>query len=169
MPMARELHAQGAASPVTRPAKAGDGAAIAACLRPEDAEELRAATGREDLGVLLEQYIREGGYSYVVCDEEGPFLLGGATLPLYETSHGLATCLWLVAATRYRRHARWIIRNTKPWIRAVLNHNGCVGHNFVDSRNTVHIRWLQWAGATFTGKVITQADPSVPFLEFFYV
>lgn len=39
-------------------------------------------------------------------------------------------------------------------------------HNFIDARNTVHMRWLRWLGFTFIALDETHGPFGLPFYEF---
>ena len=142
-----------------RLAKPGDGFSLAPRLRPADLAELRASMGPQPAAVLLELSIP--GNTYVAVDEhDAPQVFFGAGDP--ECG---AVAIYMVAAVGIERHAKQILQDAPHWIDVILQGN--TGHNYVDSRNTLHIRWLKRLGAVFTGAHRTFADPEVPFLKFY--
>lgn len=162
--MARTIHASSAAL-LVRPALRGDGYSVASRLRVEDRNEIQASRGVIDVGGLLESAIASEELANVAVDSTGaPMILAGASVyPSTDTAS-----LWLVACEGIEPYSRWIARQSRPWIAAILTALGVsFGHNYVDERNALHIRWLKWCGAEFTGVTQKRADPNTNFLEFY--
>jgi hypothetical protein len=138
------------------PATRQDAIDLAPRLRPEDNAEVLAASGLEpEAGLLhcfdnsIECYaiVTETGEVaglFGVCKQGMVWLLGSEEL--------------VQRKTRFLRWSRQIVQRLK------LRH----GHlwNFVDERNSVHHRWIQWCGFRFTGQAINLKDPNVKFLHF---
>jgi hypothetical protein len=78
-----------------------------------------------------------------------------------------ARVIWMVATERLRERPLQFIREARETLgRWAVSARGPLW-NFVDSRNALHIRWLKWMGAVFSGNKAHFHDPTVLFLEFF--
>jgi hypothetical protein len=128
-------------------------------LRDEDRQELLSASGL-DPAIALTLCLTASEVAWAALDPQGrPIVLFGASSP----SPGLGSP-WMVASRHIAAQAAAVARDTRP-ITEALNDRYPVLTNAVDSRNRLHIRWLQWAGFAFTGTSITAAD-GTPFREF---
>lgn len=57
--------------------------------------------------------------------------------------------VWMLGTPLIEQHARLFLRESRTWFDAK-----CSKHrlwNYVDERNTKHVRWLRWLGVTFLG------------------
>lgn len=128
-------------------------------LRPEDAREVRSSTGR-DPAVALCQSIGISAHAGVALDELDRviFLYGVARV-----AEGIGAP-WMVASTYLPEFGREIARRTWFWVDR-FNAAYPLLTNRADLRNSVHLRWLRWAGFQF-GQVVPAQDGS-PFIEFF--
>lgn len=164
--MARKLQPSSAPSLIVRPANQQDVDALSARLRPADRAELLASVGFDDPALLLSYGLQVAAVCMVAETPDGhPMVLFGVTLP--ETPDWPFATYFMVAAEGVERYSRQIVREAHHWVAAMQRATGNLpGHNAVDCRNTLHIRWLRWLGAAFTGRVFKRADPSTDFLEF---
>jgi hypothetical protein len=126
---------------------------LASRLRSADLRELAALTDITPLDALLLSL--RSGPSWTCADDAGkPFALygqgGGAP--------------WMLASDGLEDHWRWFLRNTK---RIVADMQGDIPviANAVDARNTVHIRWIQWAGFTLSDPI--NSPSGLPFIPFY--
>ena len=73
--------------------------------------------------------------------------------------------IWLLASDDLPQ-IRWkFLKETRPWVQYFLTKYPRLT-NMVDARNEAHIKWIKWAGFTFTDR--TDVLPSgVTFLEFY--
>jgi hypothetical protein len=110
-------------------------------LRQADLEELTASTDLPPLEALLYS-IETTPETWACVDDDGqPFALYGTGR---EEDHGAP---WMLGTDGIERHWRWFLRNT-PRIIEDVSRGYPLLFNAVDARNTVHVRWLEWAGFT---------------------
>lgn len=133
---------------------------IAPWLRMEDHRELVSATGKlpvDTLAASLGVSLR----AYAGLDDQGhPILLGG----VQRLSERVGVP-WMVATPRILKCAREIARLTRPVVEA-LQDDFPILTNHADSRNKLHLRWLEWAGFTFTRTSTDHSVDGTPFIEF---
>lgn len=128
-------------------------------LRPEDYQEIASASGKHP-GAILAQGVGMGKSWAALDEEDNPVLLFGVA------PGGVGIGIpWLVASTGIVRHGRQIARLTRPLVDA-MNEGYPVLRNFADCRNTLHLRWLRWAGFTFLQTSTDFAADGSPFVEF---
>jgi hypothetical protein len=146
-----------------RPASIEDCYDLAPRLREADIAEIRASSGQSPLDALFEG-VRRSTQSYSVEDQNGKlFAMFGVARHPYNDKVGI---VWMLASDDIKKHARQLLREAKRWWSVLHNHYPVLW-NLVDARNHVHIRWLKWAGAKFTGEKIHGRERR-PFLEFIH-
>lgn len=57
--------------------------------------------------------------------------------------------IWLIGTDLLTLNALEFLRASPEFIHRLLCQLGGTAFNWVDTRNTVHIRWLEWLGASF--------------------
>jgi len=66
---------------------------------------------------------------------------------IQKSAHG---DIWMLATDELvEKHGREFARASRGWVDFLNTQYRCLS-NIVDARNTVHIRWLEWCGFTFT-------------------
>lgn len=113
---------------------------IAPRLREADLKEIRA------VGVNTpEESLLEGLHSpdpcYVAVDGGTPVVITG-THPSPVKDLGW---IWMMATDDIQKHRIQIARQTRPLIKTMSGHYKILA-NAVHAENTLHIRWLLWAG-----------------------
>lgn len=75
--------------------------------------------------------------------------------------------VWMMGSDELTRPplSRQFIVECRHFIRD-LRRNYSDLHNTIDERNTVHSRWLLWAGFEFTNRIFYCGEERLPFLEF---
>lgn len=129
-----------------------------------------AAAGVVDIAADLERACEPGRVTLVGVNADGlPMLIFGADDHTQFQSWGPSAYIWMLACEGIEKHSRQIARESRAWTQAVIAVHGphAYGHNMVDARNALHIRWLKWCGAQFTGVSYCPTDPNIPFLEFY--
>lgn len=134
-----------------RPAVRDDAVWIGQNLRDEDRREVETASGRPVEQVLLEAfYVSRQCYTIRLnlagaIDEHPAAIFGVSDDP---NTPGLGV-MWLLATERIRNGALAVLREAPKW----LDHFNLMYttgiHNYVDTRNSLHIRWLMLTGFTF--------------------
>lgn len=136
-----------------RPATQADIEYMARHLRPEDAREVETATGESPEKVLP----RFAGECYTArrAPNDPPCVIFGCD------SDGV---IWMLATPEVKRCPISVLREARYWIDHWSRKYGRV-HNYVDTRNALHLRWLQYLGAYFGTHVLVRG---VPFREFWF-
>jgi hypothetical protein len=135
------------------PYEDGDWRYVAEYIRSADRAELTA------LGRQPEQSLRDGARLSQLCFtiwmEGNPAAIFGAT------SEG---AIWLLGTPAIERHTVWFLKNSQRWVN-LLHSCSPVLWNWVDARNTVHIRWLRWLGFQFHDPVAlgVNGEMFIPF------
>ncbi len=73
--------------------------------------------------------------------------------------------VWMVATDRLVKYQREFIRESRKWLDEAHEEYPMLG-NFVDARNTLHIRWLDWMGFHFINRFEEWGFERRPFLQF---
>lgn len=126
------------------PVSVDEVSAIAAIVRPADIAELTEALGipieqalyEAVTGSLRAQKIVAGGQVVAVFGDAVHSILGGIGVP------------WLISTIHVERHAKSFLKVCKPEVMDMLTRHQTL-INYVDVRNSVAIRWLQWLGFKF--------------------
>lgn len=130
-------------------------------LSKSDIAELRAATG-ESPNVALVLSVAVSDWTEAIEDDEGNLVAVfgmssacGLGFPWFLCSESFDSVRWAVA------------RQSKQYVKRMLKEKGRL-MNFVDSRNTKAVKWLQWLGfSILEDKDFFLHDKSVPFKLFY--
>ena len=129
------------------PTTVDDIAYIAPRLRKADHQECLAATGREPLGVLMEG-LRIGDVTLTMWSPSG---LRVGLVGVSKSFVPDAGAIWLCATDDIYQCQMAFLRKSKEFL-PLLQARYLALFNYVDARNTVHIKWLKWMGFTFINK-----------------
>lgn len=113
---------------------------IAQRLREADLKEIRAA-GYDSPEEPLLLGLRSPDSCYVAVDNDRPLIILG-TCPGPHEGLGI---IWMMATDDIQKHKVRVARQTRPLVDA-LGARYKVLANAVHADNTLHIRWLKWAG-----------------------
>lgn len=141
-----------------RPAVPQDAISMAPRLRAADRAELLAAGADSPQAALLSGI--EAGHAEVAEDHFGPFMIFGvapSALPWVGSP-------WMSATPRLLSYRNRFIRESREKVEE-LQRTYQVLTNYVDERNTLHHRWLQWCGFKFIRRV-TLGPFDLPFIQF---
>lgn len=130
---------------------------IAPRLRRADMREIEAGGG-DPVGSLLQGLESPDGCYVGVDDEDHPVLIFG-TNPSPDPHLGW---VWMMATDAVRKHRRQLLRETRQWV-LQIGRKYRVLSNAVHADNTLHIRWVAWAGFTFINRFNFNGQD---FLEF---
>lgn len=133
-----------------RPATSAlDFSAIAAALRKEDAHEISMAAGRVPIATRLRENVELSTVSYVATSGDQSVILGGIAV------RQNFAAVWAVGTPLVSRHIRDIAAQTKPMIASWFEMfpEVLLMGNFSLASNTLHHRWLKWAGATMLPEI----------------
>jgi len=136
--------------PSVRPATMEDLEYLAPRLREADIQEMKALDGSEPYDALVESF-NSSAYARVMEHDGKPFGIFGVA-----PQEGCSDCTygvsWMLGTEDLKRHTLWFCREHERYLNEMHEHFPIYG-NYADVRNTVHIRWLKWAGFKFGRKV----------------
>jgi len=146
---------------VILPAKLEEVLWISSRLRPEDQNEVETATGKPVKDVLLKAFSlsRSECYTLRFNHEREPVAIFGVA---EQDTIGVP---WFLATPDVTRGALSILREAPRWLDKWLLRYPSGLVNIVDSRNALHLRWIEAIGCSFGG---TNLRNGVPFLFFYY-
>lgn len=148
---------------IVRPATLADCEFLAPRLRQADLAEIQAASGLPPL-VALHKSLQFSSEAYAAEDSAGAFALFGAA-PSGLRNIGI---VWMLGSDRLLKNRFQFLRESRLWL-AQMHRTYRVLHNFVDLRNDVHIKWLEWVGCKFINAHPQLGHEGRPFLEFIHV
>lgn len=144
-----------------RPTVPEDIQILAPKLRKEDEAEVRAVNGN-DPETELANSLKNSTECWTIVNGETIIGMFGVA-PIDGSEAG---AIWLLASDELPK-VRWeFLKKTRPWIEYFLTKYPLLT-NVVDERNQVHIKWLKWAGFTFTNRHEALGPEGRPFLEFY--
>jgi len=130
-----------------RLATEADALSLADRLREADKREIIAAMGVPKESLLLG--VKSPDPTYVAVDEEDvPQIIFG-TAPSPSPVLGF---VWMMASPEIKECWVRLLRETPHWIDRMSEGYEVLG-NVVHEENSVHIRWLKWAGFVFLRRV----------------
>ena len=130
-----------------RAATEADALSLADRLRAADLKEIEAQGGTARESLL--RGVRSPDPTYVAVDsEDTPHIIFG-TAPSHTPVLGF---VWMMATPAIRRCWVRLLRETPQWIDLMAEPYEALA-NAVHADNSVHIRWLKWAGFVFLRKI----------------
>ncbi len=125
-------------------ANIGDCYRMASHMRPADLAESLAFTGRPMLDVLRDSY----GISplcKVICIGADPVVMYGVAPSPPGDRRG---SVWLRATVDIGKVSRWLLKASEGLLQEMHDLYPAGLHAYADTRNTVHLRWLEATGFT---------------------
>ncbi len=112
-------------------------------IREEDKEELKAQRLTPEESIIQGFLLSDKVYS-VLDDKNNTIAMYGVT------QHTDETCvIWLLASNLINQHKMYFLRNCKKYFyEMVKDYKRAV--NIAYLKNTLHIKWLKWLGASFS-------------------
>lgn len=146
-----------------RRAEFSDVKPIADDMRPADVAEVYASAKETPEGALNRGLLAAalGGRANTICLPDGT-PVGMFGVSKVRPGAGL---VWMLASNGIHEIQRQFLRESRDHI-AELGKGYRVLFNFTDARNTVHHRWIKWAGFTIIKRYEMWGDTKSPFLEF---
>ena len=129
-------------------------------LRAADKAEISAMSGRFPVNALLAGL--EGDVSLTAVSPEGDPLLMFGVAPSRFPGAGY---IWMLATDDILKHRMQFLRQSTQYIDSLHDFYPLL-HNYVDARNSLHIRWLKWIGCTFIKTHTRMGVQGRPFHEF---
>ena len=128
-------------------------------LRKADYNEVKAVLGEVTEDALLFS-MNCTDEPYTITDDGIPAGIFGVA-PVGE---GVGA-VWLLG-TDALVHGKWrFLRESKEWLERISEGYDLL-FNYVDERNKLHIRWIEWLGFTFIHRHLHYGAEKRPFLEF---
>jgi hypothetical protein len=146
-----------------RPSAARDAIDMAPRLRVEDMAEIAAASGRPPVEALGEGFACSRPCFTVEYNGRPAAMFG--VVPSPDTEFPRLGVVWLLGTDAVRVFGRPFLRHSREWLVRACEGYDVVG-NFVDERNTAHVRWLKWLGFTFLKRHEHFGRLGLPFMEF---
>ena len=131
---------------------------VATHLRDADRNEAIALGGRDPEDVVQFSH-EQSEKSYIGLYEDEPFIVFGVSH--FQDEVG---CVWLVGTDKIHDARVGFLRVSHYWLND-LHENYPLLFNYVDARNTLHIRWLRWLGFTFINLHPEFGAGRLPFYE----
>lgn len=146
-----------------RPTIEGDAEIIASDIRPEDAEEIDAASGLSAVDALLAGFQRSTECFTIYREDAAktPLAMFGYGI----TEPNLCGIIWLLGANGLMRHRYEFLRKSHYWV-DYMQSKIPLAYNIVYEKNVVHIKWLQWLGFKLIKRHSNFGYRQVPFIEF---
>jgi hypothetical protein len=132
---------------------------LALRLRYEDKQEIIASTGLKPYEALLKGYLENVIVFTIVNTKNKPVGIFGVN----DCGNGLGA-IWLVATNDLSTVQISFLRQCREVVK-VFNNKYKILWNFVDCRNSLHIKWLKWCGFKFINKQ-KYGVLNKPFYEF---
>lgn len=139
----------------------GDAYDLVPRLRQADLNEIQAASGRDPLSVLREGAERSVP-SCTILGNNG--YVAGMFGVVPEGDFGR---IWMFGSVELLHPPlrRQFIKECPAFVKVMERPYLAIG-NYIDERNTVHIRWLRWLGFIFIHRHAHYGFEQRPFLEF---
>ena len=132
---------------------------LAPRLRYEDKQEILAGIGLKPYEALLKGYLENVIVFTIVNTKNKPVGIFGVN----DCGNGLGA-IWLVATNDLSTVQISFLRQCREVVK-VFNKKYKILWNFVDCRNSLHIKWLKWCGFKFINKQ-KYGVLNKPFYEF---
>ncbi len=104
---------------------------------------------------------------FIYSDNPRTVLVGDTPVAMFgsgEVEPGVGA-VWLLGTDGIHDISRQFLRESKHWLEQ-LHDNYEMLFNYVDERNTVHIKWLKWLGFKFINRHEQFGVENRPFFEF---
>lgn len=147
------------------PAKMSDAKELLENIREEDLREIKAAGSKNPLesiehGILFSSLT---GFTYAVRDLEGRLCMVFGVLQSHLTTN--AGIVWMLGTNCIESVAFEFLRHCKEWVKK-MNELFPYLYNMIDSRNTMHLKWLQWCGFDLVKSYFNYGTCETAFIHF---
>lgn len=142
---------------------AKDAGQLASKLRAADLLEIKAVTHEDPYSLIRHSIVWSHPCYTIVEEKDQPLAIFGAVPD--PCTKGLGR-IWLLGSEELvLHHSYTLLRRSREWIDK-LHESYSTLWNYVDARNTVHIRWLEWCGFTLLRRVEGHGVEQRLFYEF---
>ena len=150
--------------PIVRNSEVEDAIRMAHNLRKADMNELKAVRGNDlDTAHVLYEGIKNS-------DKPRTFVIDGEPSAIYGVVNQNEPNLnvgwvWLLGTDRIKEAKTFFLKHSKKELEEQGKEYDVLA-NYVDARNTVHIKWLKWLGFKFLREVNNYGKEQRKFYEF---
>lgn len=115
-------------------------------IRKADKEEVWASS-HEDINMALDLSFRAAEVCFIGLLDDNPMIAFGVVRPFLLSANGI---IWMLATDDIEKRISKtaLARRCREYISTMLQSFDLL-YNFVDVRNTVTVKWLEWIGAEF--------------------
>jgi len=146
-----------------REATVQDAIQLSSNLRPEDEAEVIANTGADPLVSLLNGVLFSDNPTAILETEtDSVVAIYGASTRKDSPKVGM---VWMLCSPQLLEHRIQFLRESRNYFNKLMANYDLL-YNFVDERNVVHIRWLEWLGFKLLTRHETFGAEGRPFIEF---
>ena len=144
-----------------RDAELKDVLVLSKTMRKQDREEIYASNCVSPLEALVLPFTIEGArnYSIMGIGDEGVIGMFGCT-PSLEKDYG---CAWLLSSEILLKHRKQFLKECPYWV-STMGQGYDYLYNFVDRRNWVSLKWLQYLGFEAKEEFKEYGHSKIPFL-----
>tara|TARA_B100001996_G_scaffold201803_2_gene154518 strand:+ start:3703 stop:4176 length:474 start_codon:yes stop_codon:yes gene_type:complete len=144
-----------------RGAELGDVLVLSKIMRKQDREEIYASDKISPLEALVTPFtIKEArNYSIVGTGNEGVVGMFGC-VPSVDPEYG---CAWLLSSDILLKHKKQFLKECPYWV-STMGKGYNYLYNFVDKRNWVSLKWLQFLGFEPKEEFPEYGHTKIPFL-----
>lgn len=146
---------------MVRPSLEQDAYELAPRLRKADLDEIAAGSGENPLQALIRGYEQSYQPFTIVVEDKVAGIFGAVPLD----PQWVVGAVWLLGSDDIFNVRMPFARQSKLWIECVHKPFQILT-NWVDERNSVHIRWLKWCGFKFIARCDRYGYRNLPFYEF---
>ena len=142
-----------------------DAARLEPILRMEDRRECLTIRGPStNIQEVLERGIESSFPSYTLESPDGNRIICilGTVPHWYGSPVG---AVWMVGSSEIEKIVYDFVRNSAYWVSRLFDDKYDVLLNSIDSRNTLHLRWLKWLGFKFIGQHLVSGINFYEFLK----
>lgn len=132
---------------------------IARRMRQADRDEVAASSGSQPFEAIA-RCMRLSDRSWTGCADGVPVIIFGVG---YVSVVSDVAAPWLLGTDDVEKYAIPFLRGSRECLRQLLTRYSVL-RNYVDSRNVVAVRWLEWLGFQF-GETIQQRGVDFRFFE----
>lgn len=142
------------------PTRSDDIPILAVVLRPEDVEEIDAASGLSPEEALRMSYTLSDE-CITVWDVDEPIAIFGYKVTIPD----VCAVVWMLGSPKIFEHRIEFLKRSNFWV-DYIHKKVPLLYNMVYHKNTVHIKWLRWLGFVFVQRIENAGVKGQPFIEF---
>ena len=147
--------------PYMRGATLDDCYELAPKLRKEDIKEIKANANLQPKDALIQGF-QFSEIPLVIANEKDEVVSMFGCCPIANNPSAL---IWLLASDGLKDISIPFLKQCRG-VTDIFQKRYPILYNFVDERNTLHIKWLKWCGFTFINKHERFGYEQIPFYEF---